>query len=62
MPAYSLPLKVSCDKRGCPKRATYKVFDTWNGERGIFCAPHAQQWVKEWNREYQKNPHDGVAR
>ena len=60
MPAYSVPLRTSCEKRECIKRATRKVFDTWNGERGIYCTRHAEEWVKEWNEEYKKDPHDGT--
>jgi hypothetical protein len=59
MPAYSIQLKVKCDKPSCTKRASMKVFDTWNGERGIYCSTHAKQWVVDWNRQYEKHPHDG---
>ena len=62
MAAYSTPLRVQCDYRGCSKRATDEVFDTWNGKRGIYCAPHAKAWVKRWNAEFEKAPHDGRAR
>jgi hypothetical protein len=59
MAAYSLPLKVKCEKTFCERRASQKVFDTWNAECGIYCSIHAARWVKEWNREFQKTPHDG---
>jgi hypothetical protein len=52
MPVYKVPLKISCDEPSCFKRATHKVFDTWNSEQGKFCAVHAERWVEEWNRAH----------
>ena len=59
MAAYSVKLKVRCDSQGCVKRATEEVFDTWNGQRGIYCTPHAKAWVKKWNDGFNKAPHNG---
>jgi hypothetical protein len=61
MPAYSLPLELICDRWSCGKRATVKVFNTWNEHQGNYCVRHGAQRVKDMNDTYKKSEKEESA-
>lgn len=50
MPAYMLPVGTAkCEHPGCTRKATHRVFNTWNALQGHLCSQHAHQLVKTLN-------------
>ena len=52
MSAYSLRLKIQCDR--CARRATHEVRNTYNASQGKFCARHAKALVAELQAAEQR--------
>jgi hypothetical protein len=48
MGAYSLAITIPKCRR-CQRRATERVFNTYNSHVGDFCKTHAAQMVRELN-------------
>lgn len=53
MPAYSVPVQVTCAEMGCRSRATEEVFNLYNESRWRFCKKHAKKRVAELNKQYK---------
>lgn len=55
MPAYKQRIyDPDCQEPGCLRRATFKVFNTWNGFVGKFCGPHADKAIARLNGDTRK--------
>ena len=50
MPAYKQRLfDHECQEPGCDRKATFRVFNSFNGLVGRFCGPHANKKIDEMN-------------
>jgi hypothetical protein len=50
MSAYAIHMKLSCDTRGCEKRAVQFVYNTFNEMLGQFCKRCSEKRVSELNK------------
>lgn len=56
MPAHLRPITEKCQHPGCGRFATQALYNTYNARIGSYCAPHAEQALREFQERTGERP------